>query len=109
MPSLPRKAPPRPWLPTPTGRKPYQLHAERTPLYDSPRWRRMRAAQLRQEPCCRACTAKGRVTPATIVDHIVPYRDGSDFFDATNHQSLCSSCHARKSAQEGHARRKNAV
>ncbi|WP_460501466.1 HNH endonuclease, partial [Hymenobacter agri] len=82
--------------------RPYQRHAERTPLYDSPRWRALRLAQLRKEPCCRTCGEQGRVTPATVVDHMVPYREGADFFDATNLQSLCKRCHARKSAQESH-------
>jgi 5-methylcytosine-specific restriction protein A len=104
MPTLPSKAPARPWLPKapPSERKPYQRHAERTPLYDSPRWRALRLAQLKQEPCCRACAANKRVTPAVVADHITPYRDGTDFFDATNLQSLCTPCHARKSAKEGH-------
>lgn len=104
MPRLPSKSPARPWIPKaqPSERKPYQRHAERSPLYDTPRWRALRLAQLRQEPCCRACAEKNRVTPATVADHIRPYRDGSDFFDATNLQSLCKSCHARKSAREGH-------
>ena len=111
MPTLPSKAPARPWIPkaSPRERKPYQRHAERTPLYDSPRWRALRLAQLRQEPCCRACAAQKRVTPAVVADHIKPYRDGADFFDASNLQSLCTPCHARKSAKEGHVRRKNPV
>ena len=111
MPSLSRNTPARPWLPkpAPTQRRPYQRHAERTPLYDSPRWRALRLAQLRQEPCCRECAKQRRVTPAVVADHITPYRDGADFFDAANLQSLCTPCHARKSAKEGHVRRKKAV
>lgn len=104
MPSLPSKPPKRPWIPAaqPRERKPYQAHAERTKLYDSPLWRRLRLAQLDREPCCRACAAKGRVMAANVADHITPYREGADFFDASNLQSLCTRCHASKSAKEGH-------
>ena len=103
MPFLPRPTA-RSWQPRPAPRKPYQAHAERSPLYDSPAWRKLRLHQLRQEPCCRACAASDRVTPATVADHIEPVRDGADFFDGANLQSLCLRCHAKKSAKESHGR-----
>jgi 5-methylcytosine-specific restriction protein A len=94
------------WQPDPPKRK-YQLHKERTHLYDTPGWRAIRLAHLKQEPLCRICKAAGRVTPATIVDHIEPVNDGGDFWNENNHQSVCGSCHARKSAKEGHEKRKH--
>jgi hypothetical protein len=39
-----------------------------------PDWARRRAHQLRIEPLCRLCLEAGRVTPATVADHIVPHR-----------------------------------
>jgi 5-methylcytosine-specific restriction endonuclease McrA len=102
MPSLPNTVR-RPWQPAPVKR-PYQAPVERTALYDSPTWRRLRKAQLQTHPCCQECERQGLVSPASIADHIIPHRDGSDFFDASNLQSLCKPCHARKSAKEGHQR-----
>lgn len=49
---------------------------------------------IRQPPVCVVCGA-----PATDVDHIVPKRrGGSDHED--NLQSLCSTCHNRKTNRE---------
>jgi len=40
------------------------------------------------------CEARGRVTPATVVDHITPHRgDMARFWDRENWQSLCAPCH----------------
>ncbi|MCB0080444.1 MAG: HNH endonuclease [Caldilineaceae bacterium] len=56
--------------------------------------------QLRREPLCRHCRERGQTTAATEVDHIKARRDGgSDAFD--NLQSLCKSCHSRKTARGG--------
>lgn len=61
------------------------------------RWRKIRLIHLRQEPLCRACAEAGRVTPATEVDHI----DGDPHNNAPmNHQSLCGTCHKRKTVNE---------
>lgn len=106
MPSLPKPTR-RPWQPAP-AKPAYQAHAERTALYDSPLWRRARRAHLAAHPLCVTCEAMGVLRPATVLDHKVPVRDGADFFEASNHQGLCASCHAKKSAKEGHARRKKA-
>lgn len=89
----------RPWQPKPVERG-YQAHSVRTPLYDTARWRTLRKAQLQREPLCRRCQADARLTPASVVDHIKPVNQGGDFWDTANHQSLCQSCHQRKSAHE---------
>jgi 5-methylcytosine-specific restriction protein A len=76
-------------------------------LYGTAAWQRIRAAQLRVEPLCRHCTARTRITAATIVDHIQPHwNDRSVFYDQTNLQSLCKSCHDAKTAGEDAAKRK---
>jgi len=67
--------------------------------YDG-RWRRVRAMHLRSEPLCRMCQAAGRVTLATMVDHIVPIRDGGERLDDDGLQSLCVDCHAAKTADD---------
>ena len=43
-------------------------------LYDTARWRRVRAYQLQIEPLCRMCAEQGRTTPANVVDHVEPHR-----------------------------------
>lgn len=103
MPNLPKPRA-RSW--EPVRPKPvYQPHAERSPLYNTRTWQRVRANQLAKEPLCAACLKLGTMTPATVCDHIIAVRDGADFYAPDNFQSMCASCHHRKSAKEGHARR----
>lgn len=65
------------------------------------RWRKFRASWLRKNPLCVRCQADGKVTEATVVDHVIPHRgDQALFWKAGNHQSLCASCHSRKTALE---------
>ena len=70
--------------------------------YNLPIWTDvLRPAQLLREPFCRECAATGRRTPATVVDHVKPHRgDWALFVDETNLQSLCKSCHSRKTLAE---------
>ncbi|QGT99520.1 Phage holin [Candidatus Syntrophocurvum alkaliphilum] len=64
--------------------------------YDS-RWRKARKRFLKANPLCRYCEKEGRITPATVVDHIVPHRgDEKLFWDEGNWQPLCKRCHDRK-------------
>jgi 5-methylcytosine-specific restriction protein A len=64
------------------------------------RWRRYRTAFLShpENACCRHCAARGRITPATDVDHVTPITGPNDplFWDPANHQPLCHRCHAIK-------------
>lgn len=70
-------------------------------LYGTPGWKQLRRAQLAREPWCRDCLAQGVYTVATDVDHIAAHRgDERLFYDANNLQSLCHSCHSRKTAKE---------
>ena len=75
------------------------------------RWRRRSSLFRARYPLCgmrpngRApvmseCFATGRVTLATVVDHVVPHRgDHARFWDELeNWQALCGACHARKTA-----------
>jgi 5-methylcytosine-specific restriction endonuclease McrA len=57
-------------------------------------WRKARAAYLQAHPLCVMCSARGKLTAATVVDHITPHRgDRRLFWDTNNIQSLCASCH----------------
>lgn len=69
--------------------------------YDS-RWARYARIYKRAHPLCRACEARGIVTPTYVVDHIEPFRGPGDplFWDPTNHQPLCERCHSIKRATE---------
>lgn len=75
--------------------------------YDS-RWQKAREGYLRANPFCVDCEGFGRLTPATVVDHIKPHRLGDAiesgdaekvaearklFWDKTNWQALCKLCH----------------
>ncbi len=74
-------------------------------LYNSTRWRKTSKAGLKAEPLCRKCAKEGRVKAGRLRDHIVPYNEGGDFWDTDNHQTLCDSCHNKKSASESHKNR----
>jgi 5-methylcytosine-specific restriction protein A len=64
------------------------------------KWRKAREGYLRLHPLCAECGRQGRVTPATVVDHIVPHRgDMVKFWDSRNWQPLCKPCHDRKTAR----------
>lgn len=66
------------------------------------RWKRERLLYLQAHPLCVECLKRGRVVPATVVDHVVPHKgDYQRFWDAAgNWQSLCSGCHNRKTVRE---------
>lgn len=71
-------------------------------LYQNHRWRKLRAAQLEREPLCRYCKRQGKVTVATVCDHVTPHRgDLAIFWQPGNYQSLCALHHnAAKQREE---------
>jgi HNH endonuclease len=68
--------------------------------YCSRRWRKIAAEQLAAEPLCAECHKQGKVTAATVCDHVVPHRGNDEAFWYGERQSLCASCHGTKSASE---------
>lgn len=69
--------------------------------YGNARWRKARATYLSRHPLCVECERFGRVTEATVVDHIIPHKgDMSLFWDTSNWQALCARHHNRKTARE---------
>lgn len=80
-------------------------------------WRKLRSAFLAENPVCH-CNAfsywdgalgvygansaleGARIAPAVLVDHIRPLSMGGTH-DWSNLQSLCHSCHAKKTAKYG--------
>ena len=84
--------------------KEYNTHErdqEAQAFYTSSQWRAVRAQKLQEQPCCEECLRHGIITPATLVDHIIPIKQGGARLDFDNLQSLCWSCHSRKSVEEG--------
>ncbi len=64
--------------------------------YDA-RWRAARDRYLRKHPLCAECRRNGKLTPATVVDHIIPHRGDKElFWSEANWQPLCKGCHDRK-------------
>lgn len=60
----------------------------------SPEWEAYRAQFLKRHPLCSWCAADGKVTRATVVDHITPHRGNTHlFWDANNHAALCKWHH----------------
>ena len=75
-------------------------NSEAQKLYESPQWRALRELHIKRYPLCEMCFAKGRITPAVIVDHKVEIKDGGAPLDSENLQSVCHSCHNKKTAAE---------
>lgn len=70
-------------------------------MYGTQVWKRLRSEQLLREPWCRECARRGVRTRATDVDHVRDHKgDWAVFTDEANLQSLCHSCHSRKTAAE---------
>ena len=64
-------------------------------------WKVLRNNQLRRKPYCEECDRNHLMTHATEVDHKTPHKgDKALFFDADNLQSLCETCHSRKTLLE---------
>ncbi len=64
-------------------------------------WHKERTLFLKSSPLCASCERVGRLTAATVVDHIVPHKGNHElFWDEQNWQALCVSCHNSKTARE---------
>jgi len=64
-------------------------------FYSGSTWQRARLMYIREHPLCATC---GDV--ARVVDHVAPRRQGGADLDPANFQSMCTRCHALKSAQD---------
>ena len=69
-------------------------------FYESSTWRALRAKFIEANPLCVECKKKGIITPAKVVDHIVPINMGGAPLSEDNLQPLCATCHNAKSARD---------
>ena len=70
-------------------------------VYNKANWKSLRSAVLQEEPLCQACLYRGRVEPASQVDHIVPISVEPELsWSIENLWGLCASCHSRKTLME---------
>lgn len=71
------------------------------------RWERARAQYLRENPLCVRHLERNERVRATDVDHRVAVTGPHDpnFWRRSNWQSLCHSCHSRKTMTEDRPRR----
>lgn len=70
-------------------------------LYDTARWKRLRIAQLNDEPLCERCRLSETIEPATVVHHRKAHKgDPALFFDIGNLESLCKPHHDREGRLE---------
>lgn len=77
------------------------------PWYTSREWRRIRDAHLLRQPDCRCSNPACDHAPGFClrsnqpqVDHIIPINKGGDRRSRNNLQTLCRTCHSRKTRAE---------
>ena len=65
-------------------------------------WQQLRQRVLAAEPLCVHCSAEGRVTLASDVDHKRPTKGLTDplHFDESSLQPLCKPCHGAKTIRD---------
>ncbi len=77
----------------------YQRESANSRGYTS-KWRKLSKLYLNKHPLCVECKRKGKLTPATVVDHIIPHRGNEELmWSESNWQSLCKKCHDRKTGR----------
>lgn len=65
------------------------------------RWQVESKQYLAAHPWCAQCEREGRTTAAVLVDHKTPHKgDKHLFWNKSNWQGLCWSCHSKKTAKE---------
>lgn len=80
--------------------KPFERDQSNDKFYNSWPWRKLRKRFLLNNPLCVHCNENDIITPATVVDHIVPINKGGAPLDELNLQPLCEHHHNSKSAKE---------
>lgn len=73
---------------------------ERRKIYNSERWRRLRAWKFACNPLCEMCLKEDKTVPAEDIHHIISFMSTDDLqqrlylaYDFDNLMSLCKQCH----------------
>lgn len=75
--------------------------AEAQRIYNSTRWKALRALYLSEFPLCAECTSRGLTVAAVDVDHREPLALRLDLaYEWANLQGLCRACHNVKTQAE---------
>jgi 5-methylcytosine-specific restriction endonuclease McrA len=106
MPRINRDSQKLPWI-TPKKAEWKRIASDNQEIYNSPRWRKLRLMILNDSPLCIHCEKDRLITPATVCDHIIPINEGGLVWNESNIQTLCSTCHNKKSAYESHRTRRD--
>lgn len=61
--------------------------------YKTAKWQKKRAKQLAKHPLCAFCQNEGKITAATVADHVTPHKGDAHLFWHGALQSLCKTCH----------------
>ena len=69
-------------------------------LYATAWWKNTRSAQLQNYPQCLYCNRNGVLSLAVEVDHIIPHKGDKNLFYGGVLQSLCKTCHSKKTQKE---------
>lgn len=65
------------------------------------KWSNASKNYLRENPLCVHCLAQNKIVLAQCVDHIKAHKGNMTlFWDRKNWQSLCNSCHSKKTVKE---------
>ena len=79
-----------------------QYNAERRKIYNSERWRRLRAWKLACNPLGELCVQENKTVPAEDIHHIISFMSTDDpqqrlflAYDYDNLMSLCKQCHQK--------------
>jgi len=89
-----------------TERKQHQHNEQGKVIYHTYKWKKLRKAYAADHPLCEHCLRYEIYTPLAVVDHIKELSDGGEPYERSNLQSLCHSCHNRKTASERRIRDK---
>ena len=79
---------------------------QKDPFYSRPDWMKLRLAVLRRDDwvcneCGVRCLGKKKGSPSPAVDHKKPRKEFPELaMDMGNLQTLCVSCHSRKTIRE---------
>ena len=85
----------------PVSQQEIDRHRHDNEVYGNTVWRRLRRIKLSANPLCELCLIKGIVVQAEQVDHIIPVSQQPELkLVYENLQSLCETCHSKKTREE---------